>query len=1011
MARYDELILELTGITQRPVSGAVAQLAPLANEYAEFCQEANARLLDIKQLLAKGLRSVAVERAKTEPDLLEMVMTLDFYMLPRWNELCVQHNLTEAPMLLIEVATDLNEAYAAELPLAGLMREHRLLALARNPLFQRLIILRRIAALDSNNPAWIEDLKAYEQARVRELTEHLDQAYKEKNIAYLAEMHREVNHEGWSIMVPVELKQKAAKFHKTLRRENLIAQLSLLGEKTHASWMQNDLETMGQLLENASQIMAQINPPAPEELLDLFTDPRHAYQEYQSDIEDDQKFEISISELEHLLDEDLEEWKISSYRDALERQIVLVEAYARTIPEHVFNRARAKLQRCEKLEKRAHTSKLIAMVFSAFALIAIVGGAFWFYQQNVEKTTLVAEMNSLFDQRQFDKVVERFNQLASEGSSFTALPEVRSLHDRSVVGAQEQKEKTQRLDFLLEGFVDADVSALKLEELDEADSLAADLGQGSAATEVLKYKKRRETWLLEEETARRQNYQTNHTLITSELQQFQLSTDLVTEESVQALELKLSKLSSEFNDIANVDLIQSQRAAIDELKEMMSERSEFQSRTTLVFNNIGNTSSFDRTLDELRDFIRDRDEYSILDSELKQISMERDLRDGLLKWSQFYSQQCDLSTLLGVKIDNAAQRANNILTEASEMFQEYPVKSVYNGLEVHLAQLRTIADRDVSAIRLLKQDINAYLEGIEGCMKTREDGRDIFYWLPQGDLSWEDANTINSSRIAKVECYQNNGKTSSLFQIEIADLQYYGVSPHSVLKSSLFPVIDQLESTSTPWEYVIVEAIELVLDNEIYQLKSRGPSSANGISNIRLPEVTRLEILKLLLRFGNQQSAVFNSNAEDGGDLLTAVDYDIAIDFWKPTTIEASLAHKRAAEAIGEFAKMLEQLSNGLRSGLKNFVDFDNREFVWTGIVWNIAQDGTNYTLRLRPNSIQDGNVYVIVPTVGVGLGSSIELLGAMKKGRLVLKANNNASRFPHRSGRPIFMRALDREE
>ena len=63
------------------------------------------------------------------------------------------------------------------------------------------------------------------------------------------------------------------------------------------------------------------------------------------------------------------------------------------------------------------------------------------------------------------------------------------------------------------------------------------------------------------------------------------------------------------------------------------------------------------------------------------------------------------------------------------------------------------------------------------------------------------------------------------------------------------------------------------------------------------------------------------------GDLLTAVDYDIAIDFWKPTTIEASLAHKRAAEAIGEFAMMLEQLSNGLRSGLKNFVDFDNREF------------------------------------------------------------------------------------
>jgi hypothetical protein len=99
-------------------------------------------------LLQQGLRSEAIQLAEAEPKLLNVVAALDFPERSEWDDLVQMNQLTPAPMLPIEPARLLNEAYAEEDPLQDLLRRHRRLALQRAPLRSRIGVLRQLAAQD-----------------------------------------------------------------------------------------------------------------------------------------------------------------------------------------------------------------------------------------------------------------------------------------------------------------------------------------------------------------------------------------------------------------------------------------------------------------------------------------------------------------------------------------------------------------------------------------------------------------------------------------------------------------------------------------------------------------------------------------------------------------------------------------------------------------------------------------------------------------------------------------------
>ncbi len=172
-------------------------LRSAAGDYRMACEEVNERLRRCDSFLRRGLRSEAIQLAEIEPVLLDIVTMLDFPDRPQWNNLLAQHGIAPGPSLSLDLAGELNEAYAHERPLAGLLAQHRLLALARSPLRTRIQVLRQLAEQDAQNAIWREDLSTYEHERQRQLHKEVTAASEAGNLAVLTSLDEELRGDPW----------------------------------------------------------------------------------------------------------------------------------------------------------------------------------------------------------------------------------------------------------------------------------------------------------------------------------------------------------------------------------------------------------------------------------------------------------------------------------------------------------------------------------------------------------------------------------------------------------------------------------------------------------------------------------------------------------------------------------------------------------------------------------------------------------------------------------------------
>ena len=172
-------------------------LEKLHTELDMEIRSANKRLRECDALLAEGHRSEAIQLAEQEPNLLEVVGILDFPELPEWNDFVVEHGLTVTPELQIDIATDINDAYSEDAPLERLLRKFRVLSLGRAPLRTRIDLLRQIAKRDAATPYWKDDLKTYEQVRVRQIGDESREAIASNDVATVRRLSEELHKKPW----------------------------------------------------------------------------------------------------------------------------------------------------------------------------------------------------------------------------------------------------------------------------------------------------------------------------------------------------------------------------------------------------------------------------------------------------------------------------------------------------------------------------------------------------------------------------------------------------------------------------------------------------------------------------------------------------------------------------------------------------------------------------------------------------------------------------------------------
>lgn len=212
----------------------------LANDYTRLVKEVNERLRACDKLLSRGLRTEAIQQAESEPNLLDITAVLDFPEAEYWSDYVSQYEMPPIPELLVNIAADLNDAYAAEQPVARLLKLHRLHALALSPLSDRILILRTLADIDRDNAHWLEDLERFEDARLTQIEEELEEAFQAKDAGRIAVIDQELSADEWHMRPPKALRSKVRSAHNRLRSHAAKKQVRQVAEELIAAFEESD---------------------------------------------------------------------------------------------------------------------------------------------------------------------------------------------------------------------------------------------------------------------------------------------------------------------------------------------------------------------------------------------------------------------------------------------------------------------------------------------------------------------------------------------------------------------------------------------------------------------------------------------------------------------------------------------------------------------------------------------------------------------------------------------------
>ncbi len=241
MTNLQEIVDELRFIIQREVIEDRPELWELVRRYDEACHAANGRLRQCEACLRQGLRSEAIHIAEQTPPLLDVIATLDF---PERSQLLdvVDMYFHEPPEpLLLEIATSLNEAYALQAPLQKVLDQHRLFALARRPLRDRLGVLRQLADQDPATPHWEDDLLLMERARHDEMDAESRAAVATGNASALQELAEEARNSPWRAEFPAALLKLIKSRSSQATRRLASGRLEGLAGELHAAFSALDV--------------------------------------------------------------------------------------------------------------------------------------------------------------------------------------------------------------------------------------------------------------------------------------------------------------------------------------------------------------------------------------------------------------------------------------------------------------------------------------------------------------------------------------------------------------------------------------------------------------------------------------------------------------------------------------------------------------------------------------------------------------------------------------------------
>jgi len=817
-------ILASTGVT------SVDDIAAASAEFAEACQVVNDRLRKCGQFLREGLRSEAIQQSEAEPNLLGLVSTLDIPELAEWNSLVQSCGLATAQPLLVEVAADLNEAYSQEQPLGALLRKHRLQALRRSPLRDRILTLRRLAEMDGNNPVWQDDLRTYEQARHQEIRQTVDDGARQGNVALLDECARDLREEHWLAPPPPALVQHVADVYNRVSRKQARRELERLEPQLNDAFAQFD-EAQARALRDRWNRFAEVEQLSESDPLYERAAPALEWLARQDqDLATEDKYQSAVASLERALDdeEDLA---------TLERLAHAVLRCERPIPPLIERRLASRVTDL----RLTRTRRLRMIIAAAVLLFVALGGAVIYavYQQRHDAlvATHMTTLQIYVERNQLDEAQKHLDQLTATLPHVASHPDVQTVALELVNKRQAEETRLKNFQAAIEAAEKAGLEKPNREALKQAESLAR---LDAEKARVLKL----QTAIAAVE--RRQQAERNEAFL-ERLKAIRpkidaLDRDNPDPEKLAAVRSELAQLMVKSEGISPAVFSQAkiEEKRINTLSELLTRRGMAQDALQAVDVAVGQPERYRAALVTFADKLPDAPQSV----DFKRVAEESAIWSQISDWNAFVDQwnANDVARLTADQIVQLLGTCKQFL----EKHPEFPTNSAVEGKIKHLEAIQRRNGPDGKLHSPLNELFTDPLIATLWLVETKDEKGELArYYLiaPPPELLEKQA----SVQLAHMNDFAR--VANKQVRVRVADITYSGEAPQSKLAKQAMDVLAR--SNEELWEALFGRILGMIQSDQqldpilkVILLQRVLEIACEGSESMRLAFVQYREILE-----------------------------------------------------------------------------------------------------------------------------------------------------------------------
>lgn len=432
MSKYQKLIDDIQFHLAAEDQTLTSEIEAAAGEFAELTKLINQRLRQCDALLHQGLRAEALQLAEQDPKVLELSQLVASVDRPMWDQLVSIYGLPRAEPLLAGVAETLGEAYWQQQPLTQLLSLHRLLAIGRASLRDRLSVMRRLQSADSTNPIWEQDVRGFEKARLAEIEQEARQTQDPHS---LQELLTELNGGEWCSPPSAATVKIVTSRLGQMQRQQARVQLEQLKPKIDDAFSAQDQPGLRALRKLWHTHMKVAGLPPTDPLAEHAAAAFGWLSDEESRHVTDTAWNAAVGALETALRDS------RSAHEELSRLSTAIAATGRPAPPVLASRTRLRIEELQvKAIKRKRSMIGLAAAGGLF-LIAIGAGIAWRQLQWASLTAAVAQADEQINRYEFDNARRLLQQQTAYAATDLFIDALQRLSDA------EQAEQIRREKF------------------------------------------------------------------------------------------------------------------------------------------------------------------------------------------------------------------------------------------------------------------------------------------------------------------------------------------------------------------------------------------------------------------------------------------------------------------------------------------------------------------------------------------------------------------------------------